>query len=140
MPVRYGKPSIASGGAATCAVLQGGTVRCWGDNTYGGLGDGTTASRSTAVAVTGLAGHASAVSVGTYATCAIDGGGAWCWGMNAAGVLGRGWTRTSQIGGTAPVAGLDAGVTSISVGMDSACATTGTGGWCWGEGRHGGCG
>lgn len=37
----------AGGTATTCAVLEDGTVSCWGENGYGQLGDGTTLSRST---------------------------------------------------------------------------------------------
>ena len=39
--------AISSGDVHTCAILDDGTVSCWGYNYYGQLGDGTTTSRNT---------------------------------------------------------------------------------------------
>ena len=49
-----GVSAIAAGGNASCAVLTSGDVKCWGDNTRGKLGDGTTTQRLTPVSVLGL--------------------------------------------------------------------------------------
>ena len=46
--------SITATNMVSCAVLSSGTVKCWGWNDYGQLGDGTTTNRNTPVAITGF--------------------------------------------------------------------------------------
>ena len=60
--------AVSAGGGHTCALLSNATVKCWGSNSDGQLGDGTHTRRLTAVAVHGLAGVKS-VSAG-LASCA----------------------------------------------------------------------
>ncbi|MBK8050718.1 MAG: hypothetical protein IPK16_28580 [Anaerolineales bacterium] len=42
-----GVKQLAPGWRHTCALLESGAVVCWGDNTYGALGDGTNISHNT---------------------------------------------------------------------------------------------
>ena len=51
---RAGEYTITAGDFHTCAVLQNGTAKCWGSNSVGQLGDGTTTTRLTPTTVTGL--------------------------------------------------------------------------------------
>src|SRR5690242_20437263 len=75
-------PRIAAGNLHTCQVNEDGTVRCWGDNSFGQLGDGTTISRATPAAVIGI-NNAVAVIAGIAHTCALlASGGVSCWGNN----------------------------------------------------------
>jgi alpha-tubulin suppressor-like RCC1 family protein len=72
-----------------CALLTDGTVACWGSNTSGQLGDGTTIGRAQPVAVPGL-GKVAAIATGLSHTCAMTAGGVHCWGSNSQGQMGNG--------------------------------------------------
>jgi alpha-tubulin suppressor-like RCC1 family protein len=81
----------------TCAIVTGGSVRCWGYNGDGELGNGRTRRISGPVTVRGLTG-ATAVSAGWHQTCAVlSGGTAECWGYNGNGELGNGSTNNSTV-------------------------------------------
>jgi len=70
---------ITIGNHYSCALISDGTVKCWGINTTGMLGDGTTTNRSEAVTVSGLSGVI-AITGGGYQTCAVlSDGTVNCW-------------------------------------------------------------
>ncbi len=146
--VLTGVTSISAGPVShTCARLDDGTATCWGDNTYGQLGDGTTTGRSLPVAVrnvgnTGVLTGVTTISAGSGHTCArLDAGTAACWGQNIWGKLGDGTTT----GRSLPVAvrnagntGVLTGVTAISAGGSFTCARLDAGtAMCWGWNYYG---
>ena len=131
-----GVGAITAGEEHTCAVVSGG-VKCWGDNHYGQIGDGTLAQRNTPVDVIGLGAAATAVAAGFIHTCAItSGGGLRCWGFNGSGALGDGSTanRTMPV----DVVGLGSGVVAVAAGFGHTCAIKAGGGVkCWGANNYG---
>jgi len=116
----------------TCAVTTLGAAACWGSNSYGQLGDGTTTQSSVPVAVSGLSAGVASLSVRYSHNCAVTtAGAAKCWGDNYWGQLGNG--TTSQRKAPVAVSGLSAGVASIASGSDHVCAVTTLGAaMCWG--------
>ena len=144
--------AISGGEGHTCAILDNGTVRCWGShNAYGQLGYGNTTQigdNETPAAAgpvdLGPGRTATAITTGSAYTCAIlDNGSVRCWGFNAYGQLGNG--NTSRIGddetpGSIPPVDLGAGRTAvaISTGWSHTCAILDNGSMkCWGNGESG---
>jgi hypothetical protein len=86
---------VSRAGAHACAVLEDGTVACWGDNSTGALGDGTTMPRTGVVAVVGVRGAeevaCGGLDAGSGFTCArLTSGVVLCWGADELGQTGDG--------------------------------------------------
>lgn len=123
---------VAAGGYHTCALYRNGTVKCWGKNTFGQIGDGGTTSRKTPTSVSGLAATAVDIAGGQNHTCAVLSTGAvQCWGYNDDGQLGTGGTTDSSVPKT--VSGLSGTATAVTAGDAHTCALLSTGAvQCWG--------
>jgi len=80
-----GAVGVCTSADHSCAVLQDGTVQCWGANAFGENGNGAATGSSVPVAVAGIA-DATAVACGLSHTCALSNDGSvWCWGANGGG-------------------------------------------------------
>jgi alpha-tubulin suppressor-like RCC1 family protein len=132
---------IASGVDHACAILTDDSVWCWGGNGLGQLGNGTTASATVAVPVSGVT-NAIDIAVGSSFSCAVVGtaqgaisGSVQCWGSGTSGQLGNGATSSSST----PVAvGSLSTATQVAARAGHACALLARGDvLCWGEGGSG---
>lgn len=143
---------IAAGAQHACAVLRGGSVRCWGRGREGQLGHGDLESigddeRPTDVGEVDVgevdvgAAVVDIVAGGMHTCALLDSGSVRCWGRGQEGQLGRGDVET--IGDDEPPAQagdvlLGEPVVSLAAGSMHTCAVLETGALhCWGSGEHG---
>jgi alpha-tubulin suppressor-like RCC1 family protein len=136
-----------------CAVLAGGGVDCWGNATYGQLGNGklypTHQGSAVPVTVKGAGGSGTLTGVSSLADgfnvfCAVlTSGGVDCWGSDASGQLGQGSLRgqtavplkVKGVGGSGTLTGVSSLTTQDT---ESYCALLTSGGVdCWGSGGGG---
>jgi alpha-tubulin suppressor-like RCC1 family protein/Tfp pilus assembly protein PilE len=131
---------VGVGKQHACALTTAGTVKCWGNNANGKLGDGTTIVRSTPVDVVGVGGSGvlggvSSISLGGANSCAVKNGSVLCWGSGSSGALGNGSSTASST--PVAVSGI-ANAVSVAVGEASSCAVLDTGSVkCWGANTSG---
>lgn len=129
---------VAAGDSYTCGIDANapidGTVYCWGDNTVGQVGDGTTTNRASPVASLGPG--LRQISISNWHACGINNAGnAYCWGLGADGELGD--NNFSDNGSKVLVAG---GFTwkAVVAGQFQSCGIRSTDEvWCWGYGQFG---
>jgi alpha-tubulin suppressor-like RCC1 family protein len=144
---QFDATAVTAGDAHTCVLVSpadglGGQILCFGDNTTGELGDGTTTSRPTpGVADLGsgpTAVRAAAVTAGGGHTCAIDlAGRVWCWGSGSHGELGNGVTGDQPMPTEIELPG-GATAAAISAGGSHTCAADPAGDlFCWGANDRG---
>lgn len=129
---------LSAGESHACAVLANGTMKCWGQNTYGQLGNGLNTNSSTPVTVTGIS-NAVEVSAGQLHTCAVLATGqVACWGANDEGQLGNGTTNPlPQFFPPALVPGITNAI-AITSGSKFTCALLANRQMkCWGRNAEG---
>ncbi|MBI3358405.1 MAG: hypothetical protein HY201_05205 [Nitrospirae bacterium] len=131
--------SVAAGGFHTCAAFENGSVKCWGLNASGQLGNGTSTTTpvSTPVAVNNIT-NAVEVAAGGFHSCArLSDSTVTCWGWNQFGQLGNGklgdgTSSTTPITTPVVVSGV-ANAVQITAGFNHTCALLLGGSiQCWG--------
>lgn len=138
-PVQLSGPAraVTVGDVHACALLESGSVQCWGGSELGQLGTGSFESVDVPVDVV-LPGTVMSLAAGSNFTCAlIEGGEVMCWGENRDGQLGVG-----VVGEPSPlpakVNGLDGPAEAIAAGGWHTCAILEGGALqCWGADHRG---
>lgn len=127
---------VGAGEQYTCVRKSDQTVECWGDNTQGQLGDGTTTSRSTPAPVASLAPDVVELAVGRFFACARHADGTVsCWGNGTSGQLGNGGTKDAAKPVT--VVGVSDAI-ALGLGREHTCVLRSSGSvWCWGGNEYG---
>ena len=130
---------VVAGDRTSCAVMNDGSMKCWGTREWGSIGDGKKddfdGARSP-VAVANVGGVATDVTTNQGFACGLIGGGVKCWGETPYTRDAQNTTSTYQPAGFIPT--LESGVTQIVNGSGYACALLTNGAVkCWGDG-HGG--
>jgi alpha-tubulin suppressor-like RCC1 family protein len=134
-----GVTAIAVAFGFSIALRTDGTVWCWGNNTYGSLGTGTTSATPVTKPVPALG-----VTGATAIACAehdclvvMNRGAVWSWGTNTQDKLGYATTGFNPSPTPTPIPGLSdirsvAGTmsSSMALGMDGTV-------WCWGDNNYG---
>jgi alpha-tubulin suppressor-like RCC1 family protein len=124
-----------SAGGPTCGLTVAGFAYCWGANSYGQLGDGTTDPRLTPAAVQGSLRFTQLTAGGGYACGLAVDSAAYCWGANAMGNLGDG-TAIDRLTPVPVQGGLR--FAQVSAGALHTCAITpARAAYCWGYGDYG---
>lgn len=129
----------------SCALLVGGKVRCWGDNTYGKLGLGhkqninyaSSSSTNVSIGETVIQ-----ISTGWGHVCALTSTGkVKCWGRNGTNELGQGTyddVGDNELPSTIPFISLGGKAKYISAGSGNTCAILENGNFrCWGKNQRG---
>jgi alpha-tubulin suppressor-like RCC1 family protein len=127
--------SVVAGSTFTCAIISGGTVECWGDNSSGQLGNGSVASSASPVVVQGLQ-DVTSIALGFDSACAIlSDRTVKCWGNNDFGQLGDGLKESS----VTPVSVTDlTDAVALAIGCAFSCAVISDGtAKCWGRNGDG---
>jgi alpha-tubulin suppressor-like RCC1 family protein len=142
---------LTLGSVNTCGITADNVALCWGANSTGQLGDGTTVGRAVPTPVAGGRSFTAITLSGAFPTeppapavpvqggaahaCALTAAGqAYCWGLNAAGQLGNGSLTDSLT--PVPVSG---GLTfsALALGASHTCGMRGSSIHCWGSNGSG---
>jgi alpha-tubulin suppressor-like RCC1 family protein len=132
-----GAQAIAAGDDHFCVITTSDTVKCWGRNDYGQLGNNSTTGSSTPVTVSGIMGTPVSIKAGGYTTCVLTSANAvYCWGSNNRGQVGLASADIAIV--PQRVNGFSGLPRTLTVGEKHACVVqTNNTVMCWGSNEYG---
>ena len=135
-PAATGHPftALALSRASACGIEASGGVVCWGDNSSGQLGDGSTTLRDTPGPVAGLGGVAQLVAGEAHFCARTEAGAVSCWGDNV--VFQSGEAPRGLVTAPHPIA-LPGAATDLVAGPAHTCALVAGQSLCWGADNGG---
>ncbi|HMJ79117.1 MAG TPA: PKD domain-containing protein [Iamia sp.] len=134
--------SISAGSSFSCGVTTAGAGYCWGQDTFGQLGNGpalTALQTSPSPVATPTGATWASIEVGINHACGVTSDSAgYCWGNNASRQLGKGNTFGNNDAPVAVVTGAGEAWATITAGNAHSCGVTTVGtGYCWGSDNSG---
>jgi alpha-tubulin suppressor-like RCC1 family protein len=128
----YWFQSVAAGETNTCGITFNGETYCWGANSSGQLGNGSTTEIRLPASTTGLQAGVMSIAAGGAHSCAVTSSGAvQCWGYNYYGELGDSTAANRTV--AVNVVGLSVHEGRLAAGTGHTCRVTAAGGLrCWG--------
>jgi alpha-tubulin suppressor-like RCC1 family protein len=128
---------VSSGFDHSCAIKTNGTLFCWGDNSYGQLGNNSTTDSLVPMHENKAATDWINISAGAFHACAIKTDGTlFCWGWNEYGQLGNNSTTDNRVPVQESRTAID--WAEISAGYSHTCAIKNNGTlFCWGDNLYG---
>jgi alpha-tubulin suppressor-like RCC1 family protein len=136
VPAPAPNPDVSVGNSHACAIVVG-TTYCWGDNTSGELGTGSTTPsyQTIGLQATAFSPTPSQVTAGNYNTCMLNTTyQAYCLGRNSYGELGT--TGSPVLTPTAPVTGAYGQVSASYNGNHTCALDTMNEAYCWGRNNY----
>jgi len=128
---------VYAGATNSCAISSAGSLHCWGDNTYGQLGQGNSDNPASGVRTpfrVGTGTNWSKVSIGGHHLCGLRDGHLFCWGRNDNLQISK---PPSTAKNTPVEIRPDLTWTDVSAGNSHTCALAGTALYCWGNSADG---
>ena len=142
VPIGGNVSFLVAGAEHTCAVVDGGKVRCWGESTalgYGDTGNVGDDEQITQLPALSLGEAVTQLAAGARHTCALTASGAVrCWGQGLNGQLGYASSQSVATAWEAGIVNVGGAAVQIAAGRSHTCALSVQGSvHCWGEGSFG---
>ena len=123
--------AVAAGYEHTCAILDDRSVRCWGKNSYGELGNNSAVDSAVPVEVSGITSAREIAGANNHSCTLLTDQTIWCWGANNFGQLGDDSTVESHV--PVKVKGISKALDLAAGGVHTCAVLANKQALCWGS-------